>query len=52
MAFLGVEARNVCAALAEGLCDLGGGGITSVEGLCDVEASRAPTFLYDTVGSP
>jgi hypothetical protein len=41
MVFLGAEPRSVGVALAEGLCDLGGGGITSAERLRDGEAGRA-----------
>jgi hypothetical protein len=46
MVFLGVEPRSVRVVLAEGLCDLGGGGgITSAEGLRDGEAGRAPFLI-------
>jgi hypothetical protein len=45
MVFLGVEPRSVGVALAEGLCDLGGG-ITSADGLRDGQAGRAPFQLF------
>jgi hypothetical protein len=45
MVFLRVEPGSVRVVLAEGLCDLGGGGITSVEGLRDGEAGRAPFLI-------
>jgi hypothetical protein len=45
MVFLGVETRSVGVASAEGLCDLGGRGISSAEGLRDGEADRAPCRL-------
>jgi hypothetical protein len=45
MVFLGVETRSVRVFLAEDLCDLGGGGITSAEGLRDGAAGRAPFLI-------
>jgi hypothetical protein len=45
MVLLGVETKGVGVVFAVGHYDLGGGGITSAEGLRDWEASRAPFLI-------
>jgi hypothetical protein len=43
---LGVESRRVGIVLADGLCDLGGGGIIVAEGLHDGGWRAVPLFNY------
>jgi hypothetical protein len=51
MVFLGVEPRSVGVALAEGLCDLGGG-IRAAEQPKDCSLRRLGCLLRDCLGLP
>jgi hypothetical protein len=46
MALLGVEPRSAGVALAEGLCDSGGGGSLRLQASVIGEAGRAPFEIY------